>query len=135
MLPTNQLPNTPPVVPPPVLLGGAGAPPPPAPPAPPAPAGGINNVGQIDTGGQAFTQITGNNGGGGTPTEPIAQVPPVTPAPQAIAKPPSSDVAVGGRGSNLFQTKPVFLLPPGVPGIDNQAPASGNRSLWGGTVA
>jgi len=46
--PTNQLANNVPVVAPPVLLGGAGAPPRNCRRLP-GPGGGINNVGQIDT--------------------------------------------------------------------------------------
>ena len=57
-------------------------------------------------------------------------VTPVKTASQPQPKPQATDTAVGGRGSNIFQSKPFFVPFQGVPGISGPASTSGNRSLW-----
>ena len=121
---------TPPVVVPvpPVVAVQTVAPPPPPPQPVVAPLGGqgVTSVGDIDTGGQAFSQIVGGGGGSSDPVtqvQPIAAVSHSQPTPQATAE------AVGGLG-NLFQAKQFFVPPKGVPGVDEPASTSGNRSLW-----
>jgi filamentous hemagglutinin family protein len=124
----------------------ASAPPPPPPPAvvtiappPPSssgstteappggtPAGGLASVTALDPSSSALPA----GGSSGKPPEAVADVQPVKAATQALAKPPSASQAIGGFGSNLFQTKSFVPRPRGVPGLDHAASSSGNRSLW-----
>jgi hypothetical protein len=120
-------PTTPTYVLPPVLdLTSSPAPP----PSTGSTSGGTTgSVTTLDTGGTLFSSIAPGSGGG-KPSEPIDDVVPIHPAPYKVPPPPTSDEAIGGFGSRLFQSHFTPIQHFGVSGIDTPAPSGGNPSLW-----
>jgi hypothetical protein len=103
-------------------------------PAPPPSTGSTSggttgSVTTLDTGGTLFSSIAPGSGGG-KPSEPIDDVVPIHPAPYKVPPPPTSDEAIGGFGSRLFQSHFTPIQHFGVSGIDTPAPSGGNPSLW-----
>jgi hypothetical protein len=91
----------------------------------------LTSVTDLDSGGQSFLQIAPSSGGSGTQNqEPDTVVAPVTKAPQAQPKVQTTETALGGPGSNIFEAHLTFVQHLGVPGIAQPASMAGNRSLW-----
>jgi len=95
---------------------------PPPPPAIPVPPSGIASVSGLDGGASAWHEISPLSA-----EEPLTAVAPLHPAPRAQPLPPRTEIALSDQ---LRLAVPVTVRPPGVPGIDRDSAAGGNRSLW-----
>ncbi len=95
----------------------------------------LTSVADLDSGAQNYSQIAPTSGGQANnlapvSTDPLTVIVPIAAAPQLEPRVLSPCAPVGGGGSQLCQTQQVELRVPGVPGIDQPAPTSGNRALW-----
>jgi trimeric autotransporter adhesin len=155
LAPVNNLAPPPPPPPPPppasTILQTTNTAPPPPPPPPPTfglttsntpttttsggTSGGdtLTSVTQLDSGNNAFNAIDPNSAptGGGQNSDPITNVAPVTTTNHTQPRPQVTETALGGPGSNIFETRRVIVRHINfVPGIGAPASMDGNRGLW-----
>jgi hypothetical protein len=95
----------------------------------------LTTVADLDSGAKNYSQIAPTSSGQGSDaaplsTDPLTVIAPISPAPQLEPRVLTPCAPVGGGGGQLCQTQQVELRVPGVPGIDQPAPTSGNRALW-----